>query len=289
MAIRAGPTSPAPVLPSPQSLDCGTVLPGALLDAPVHHPPGAEAVRKEAYHVSVCVRRYPCDPSLFEIPGTGVWVMYGMQKTCADSGREFYSLGRYDPETHTFTLIDSTSDMGNNLWDGGEGYASQTLYDPRARRRIWTGAVIEGDRDPSDPRAGFFRSWAEERGWFGVLSLPRVVLLGNSSLDNGVQDLYLVTPPLPELIRLRRGGDGAPVSGILPRGGALLSPVRSATAEINATFEIPDASADGTGWDIGVKVFMSADGAFYTKVGVQDAAIMEGVDLWDEVNGDRAT
>jgi hypothetical protein len=42
-----------------------------------------------------------------------------MQKTCADSGREFYALGRY--EDGRFTLLDAASDMGNNLFDGGEG------------------------------------------------------------------------------------------------------------------------------------------------------------------------
>ena len=61
-------------------------------------------------------------------PG-GLQVLYGMQKTCAMSGREFYALGRY--EAGAFSLLDSSSDMGNNLFDGGEGYAHMSVLDPR--------------------------------------------------------------------------------------------------------------------------------------------------------------
>ena len=53
-------------------------------------------------------------------------------------------------------------------------YASMTVYDPIKDRRIWHSAVIEGDRDPSDPKNGFMGTWVGVRGWFGVLSLPRV-------------------------------------------------------------------------------------------------------------------
>ena len=76
-----------------------------------------------------------------------------MQKTCQCSRREFYGLGRYDRKTHQFELLDNTSDLGNNAWDGGEGYAHMNVWDPRATpdhphgRMLWTGAVIEGDRD----------------------------------------------------------------------------------------------------------------------------------------------
>ena len=88
---------------------------------------------------------------IFKLPGTDVWVVYGMQKTCADSGREFYALGRYEPEIGRFTLLDASSDLGNNVFDGGEGYAHMQVLDPRGGgpgRILWTGAVIEGDRDP---------------------------------------------------------------------------------------------------------------------------------------------
>lgn len=65
---------------------------------------------------------------MFRIPGTEVWVLFGMQKTCGYSGREFYALGTYNAATHTFALLDERSDMGNNLWDGGDGYVVEPLY-----------------------------------------------------------------------------------------------------------------------------------------------------------------
>jgi hypothetical protein len=54
---------------------------------------------------------YPCDPGMIPLPGTTVSVLYGMQKTCNMEGREFYALGHYDQASHTFTLLDNTSDM----------------------------------------------------------------------------------------------------------------------------------------------------------------------------------
>jgi len=70
---------------------------------------------------------YPRDPNVALIPGTSVSVFYGMQKTCSFTGRQFYSLGTYDLETKRFTLLNNRSDYANNLFDGGEGYASVSL------------------------------------------------------------------------------------------------------------------------------------------------------------------
>ena len=58
-------------------------------------------------------------------------VAYTMQKTCQCGGREFYGLGRFDAASHKFTLLDNRSDVGNNVWDGGEGYAHMSVLDPR--------------------------------------------------------------------------------------------------------------------------------------------------------------
>lgn len=261
---------------------------------------------------------YPCDPSMFRIPNSDVWVVYGMQKTCGYSGREFYALGTYNTASvnHSFTLINNISDMGNNLWDGGDGYASMTVYDPIKDHRIWHSAVIEGDRDPSDPHNGFMNDWVGEKGWFGVLSLPRVVQIGNTSLDDGSYDLHLVTPPLPELAALRlpskRNSDGRMLTNaLLPplygpavsdkearsgvatatAGGAdapTVLPLRGTSVEINASFALPPADADGSGWDVGLQLLWSDSNEEYTKVGVKDGSFLEGVDLWDEVNGDSA-
>jgi hypothetical protein len=75
----------------------------------------------------------------------------------------------------SFALLDARADMANNVWDGGEGYASMSVVDPRAGyngRTLWVGAVIEGDRDPAvggtGPLSGQnIRDWTGYKGWFG--------------------------------------------------------------------------------------------------------------------------
>ena len=289
----------------------------------------AEGARLHRYKWRRCVdlptqcgfHTSPCDPGLFRLPGTDVWVLYGMQKTCSDSGREFYALGRYD--NGSFTLLDDRSDMGNNVFDGGEGYAHMNVLDPRGGdaagggevgggggdgsggggegRMLWTGAVIEGDRDPSDPTSGFPFAWTAARGWFGVLTLPRVLTLGNVTLDDGSFDYFLRTGPLPELSALRQqphGGAGAAAVAAAAERRVRLDgtraswaspralPVRGRSVEVNASFALPPASADGSGWDVGVQLLWSDGDEEATRVGVRDGSWMEKIDLWDEVNGD---
>lgn len=253
----------------------------------------------------------PCDPGMFEIPGTGVSVVYTMQKTCQCSGREFYALGMYNRSTHSFTLLDNTSDLGNNVWDGGEGYAHMNVLDPRGAgdgRMLWTGAVIEGDRDPSScADSGFPSKWTNEKGWFGTLTLPRVVELGNLTTDSGVRDLFLQTPPLPELALLRESVAGTTIkTKLFPNAEAgaavAITGAYGRSVEVFAKFTAPTAS----GWDFGIQLLWSnhpknttrakvagvaaesADSvAEFTRVGVRDGSLMPGIDLWDEVNGDR--
>jgi hypothetical protein len=162
--------------------------------------------------------------------------------------------------------------------------------------------------------------WGAARGWFGTLTLPRVIELGNITHDDGQRDLFLKTPPLPELSALRLSGTGASTSmrvelPAVPGGGdgtpgaavAAVVPLRPAlefgrSAEVLARFETPPPSADGGAWDFGIQLLWSGDSerqpaqpplqaseeAEYTRVGVRDGTLLPGIDLWDEVNGDRS-
>ena len=142
-----------------------------------------------------------------KIPNTPISVFYGMQKTCDFSGRQFYALGTYDTETKRFKVLNNRSDYANNMFDGGEGYAGQHVLDPRNNRLIYIQAVIEADRDPCIASSGFWRDWLATRkigsGWFGTLSLPRVINLWNMSQYFDEETLFLRTEPLPELSSLR--------------------------------------------------------------------------------------
>lgn len=242
---------------------------------------------------------YPRDPGMFKIAGSEVYAIYGMQKTCSDSGREFYALGRWNSKTHSFSLLDAKSDYANNVWDGGEGYASMALEDPTGGgRTIWSTTLIEGDRDPSDPHSGFINGWCAARGWFGTLALPRLVVLNNITLATtatGQQQraVFISTPPLPELATLRSTIDPLhrPELPLAPRSFITLA-LRGRSLEINATFRnlLSRDSAAGEGtpstssFDVGLDVLRSEDGTETTRVGIRSGELLPGVWLWDEVN-----
>lgn len=247
---------------------------------------------------------YPRDPNAFSLPLSSssakrVWVFYGMQKTCSFSGREFYALGTYDAVTRSFTVLNKYSDYANNVWDGGEGYASMHVYDPVGKRMLWLPAVIEGDRDPCHGKdgSGFWQSWMANRsigaGWFGTLGLPREVHLLNLSKHFEQKDgnhdsaVFLRTPPLPELSKLRTTGAEITTSFEVSPGSVWTDRrnkiPRAQTVEVDLTVKLLPAAHS---WDFGAQVLWSDDSEEYVKVGVQDADVLPGVDLWDEVNGD---
>ena len=124
------------------------------------------------------------------------------------------------------------------------------------------------------------------------MSLPRVVTLTNNSAttDEGSDDVYLATPPLPELSSLRVAGSASNLTASLAPGVAAtpLPAIRGRSAEVGARFALPPPSFDGSGWDVGVQLLWSENDEELTRAGVRDGSLMPGIDLWDEVSGDRA-
>eukprot|EP00948_MAST-09A_sp_MAST-9A-sp1_P002775 g2775.t1 len=253
---------------------------------------------------------YPRDPNAFEIPSSnGTWVLYSMQKTCSFSGREFYSLGKYDDVSHRFVPLDVRSDLANNVWDGGEGYAAMHIYDPLQKRVIWIQAIIEGDRDPCSGvhGEGFWQTWMIERdigrGWFGTLGLPRVVSLEDLTSHHvpGTTDVHLLTPAIPELSLLRisktayhqHGVFSVGSNSLWPDQNDVILPPRGNSMEYNVSFGTKDIFANSNfdhsnfeNIDVGLRVLWDDTNEEYTRVGVRDGTYLEGVDLWDEINGD---
>jgi len=147
--------------------------------------------------------------------------------------------------------------MANNVFDGGEGYASMTLFDPVKQRTIWSSAIIEGDRDPSNPKSGFWAGWlaSSGRGWFGTLSLPRVMEVldfTGSYTDREEKDFIIKSYPLPELSQLRKvegmvnlteGIDLSNGERVRFGGSGPLSnlPLKGTSMEILAKFKIPSS------------------------------------------------
>ncbi|KAH6831117.1 Glycosyl hydrolases family 32 protein [Perilla frutescens var. hirtella] len=100
---------------------------------------------------------------------------------------DYYIVGSYDSMTDGFSVdVDFMDDVVQLRYDYGVFYASKTFYDGAKKRRILWGWVTEADSEAEDI----------ERGWSGLQSLPRSVLLD----EDGKQ---LVQWPIEEVEKLR--------------------------------------------------------------------------------------
>jgi beta-fructofuranosidase len=99
-------------------------------------------------------------------------------------GHDFWTLGYIDPTELIFIPI--TYDLGEyiQLIDYGKFYASKTFYDPINNQQVVVGWTAE-----DDDQAG-------QRGWQGLLTLPRAVFLSDD-------ELQIRTRPVEELKTLR--------------------------------------------------------------------------------------
>ena len=119
-------------------------------------------------------------------------------------------------------------------------------------------------------------------GWFGTLSLPRVINLWNVSQYYDEETLFLRTEPLPELSSLRSS------SGL--RRDVIVNSTLSVNVSSSRYLELDIEVNRKTlkeDFDVSTRVLMSEDGTEYTEVGIRDATWLPGVDLWDDVNDDE--
>ena len=145
----------------------------------------------------------PRDPEFFELPDSGgLFLIKGSQKMCTGVGRDYVALGTLDAPTQRFKpLYPGKRDIGSDLYDGGEFWASQTVLDTRRNRRIVMAWVPESDC-PQNQWPLKCNSTLS-RGWNGVHSLPRTVELEVFPEEDGLPSKEIRTPPLPELSLLR--------------------------------------------------------------------------------------
>jgi len=99
-------------------------------------------------------------------------------------GHDFWTIGSIDPIKFIFTPI--SNDVGEfiQLIDHGKFYASKSFYDPINQQQVIVGWTAEDDNQ------------GQQRGWQGLLTLPRAVFLSNDSLQ-------LRTRPIEALKTLR--------------------------------------------------------------------------------------
>ncbi|KAI5064712.1 hypothetical protein GOP47_0019407 [Adiantum capillus-veneris] len=105
-------------------------------------------------------------------------VKHVLKASMDDSKLDFYSIGKYDAESFTFTPDDTDLDLTRGYrYDYGRFYASKTFYDPLLQRRILFGWINESDTRQDDVN----------KGWSGVQSMPRQVWFDNITKDSLIQ------------------------------------------------------------------------------------------------------
>ncbi|XP_010555046.1 PREDICTED: beta-fructofuranosidase, insoluble isoenzyme CWINV6 isoform X2 [Tarenaya hassleriana] len=143
-------------------------------------------------------------------------------------GHDCYVVGSYDPETEKFLADSDFSGSVSDLrLDYGTYYASKTFFDNAKNRRISWGWVYELDSKED----------AIEKGWSGLMSLPREIWLDESGKR-------LVQRPVEELKNLR--ANRVCLHRKKLEGGSVLevSGITASQADIEVVFELPDLEDD---------------------------------------------
>jgi beta-fructofuranosidase len=152
-------------------------------------------------------------------------------------GAVIYSVGRYVNQ-YLHPEVQGKADLG------GSYYAARSTADEKGRRILW-GWIREGRSDAAQRAAG----------WAGVMSLPRVLTLG--------QDGRLAMAPAPELEALRgkhhRFGEMPPPPAPFSSSHIAFS-ARGDSLEIQAEFEL--AASD----PVGLKVRVAPHGEEQTSI-----------------------
>ncbi len=213
----------------------------------------------------------PRDPEFYEVPNSdGIFVLKGSQKMCLGVGRDYIVLGTVDPQTQRFKpLYPRKRDMGSDLYNGGEFWASQTLLDTRGNRRILSAWVPESDCSGNTWPLKCETTLA--RGWSGVHSLPRTVEIEQFPEEPGLPPLATKTPPLRELDLLRINPN--PASAVVDNAGPAAAADRrsfmlkpgsvhelaetGSSVEVRMIIDLPHDLPDRALWDVGVQLLVT--------------------------------
>ncbi|XP_047940456.1 fructan 6-exohydrolase-like isoform X2 [Salvia hispanica] len=182
------------------------------------------------------------DPDFFRDPTTawqgpdGSWrVLVGSQVgghgyvlKASFNDHDYYVLGSYDAETDEFGVVgvDFMDDVVQLRYDYGVFYASKTFYDDARKRRVLWGWVTEADSEADDV----------ERGWSGLMSFPRSVLLDEDQKQ-------LIQWPIEEVEELR-GEKVALENKEIESGNVLeIGGITASQADVEVSFRVPNLEA----------------------------------------------
>ncbi|XP_051121661.1 acid beta-fructofuranosidase-like [Andrographis paniculata] len=172
-----------------------------------------------------CVDFYPVSLTTengLDTSENGSGVKHVMKVSLDDDKNDYYSVGSYDPDGNKWVPDDPNLDVGIGLrYDYGKFYASKTFYDPKRRRRILFGWIMETDAEELDIL----------KGWASVQSIPRTIVFDQKTRKNILQW------PVEEVESLRLDGKEYNLKlepgTIVPLGVNLGSQL-----DITATFEV---------------------------------------------------
>ncbi|KAH7425879.1 hypothetical protein KP509_11G075800 [Ceratopteris richardii] len=154
----------------------------------------------------------------------GAHVKHVLKASMDDSKLDFYVIGTYDHQSHTFTPDDRSVDLGRgHRYDYGKFYASKSFYDDKGERRILWGWINESDSMQNDIR----------KGWASVQALPRQVWFDADTESN------LIQWPVEEVLDLRRSKYS--LENMVLQGGTVVEVTGSSGSQwdIEVTFENP--------------------------------------------------
>ncbi|PON96018.1 Glycoside hydrolase [Trema orientale] len=137
---------------------------------------------------------------------------------------DHYVVGKYAPETEEFKVKTDFLEDGSDLrYDYGKFYASKSFYDGEKRRRVIWGWVSESDSG----------SDAKRKGWSGLQSFPRSVVLSKSGKQ-------LVQWPIKEIEKLR--SETVSLQNKELNGGSVfeISGVTASQADVEVSFEVTE-------------------------------------------------
>lgn len=139
------------------------------------------------------------------------------------NGNDYYIIGKYVPETDTYLVETDFLDAGSDLrYDYGEFYASKTFFDAAKKRRILWAWIQESDSSSADI----------EKGWSGLQSIPRSVLLDQTGRQ-------LVQWPIKEIEELRE--NQVTLLNKEVRGGSVLEVpgITASQVDVDVSFDFP--------------------------------------------------
>ncbi|KAF8036087.1 hypothetical protein BT93_C1933 [Corymbia citriodora subsp. variegata] len=137
---------------------------------------------------------------------------------------DYYVLGNYDTETDRFSVENDFTVSSSGLrYDYGKFYASKSFYDSAKERRILWAWISESDS----------KSFDIKKGWSGLQSIPRNVLLSKSRKQ-------LVQWPIEEMEKLRAKEVTAQSEDLKVGSVIKVSGITAAQADIEVSFEISD-------------------------------------------------